>query len=405
MRTICNVARCIVLFSLLAICITACGGSGAGSGPQTIVIGASLPLTGSLASIGTILKAGYQAAVDDVNAAGGLDVQGAKVKVKFVTLDNASDPDKASDQANTLYLQDNAVGLLGPFTPPLTIPISNVAERLKHPLISTATPIQAWLSGRPSGWNYSWDVFFNDSQQTQLPYETANLVQTNKRVAIFNDTEQDGIVQGALWEQNAKQMGYDVVYHAKFPVGTTNFSSQINAAQAADAQILVAQTIPPDAVALFKQIKSLGYHPKLVQVDKGGATVTWPQTLGPLAEGSLTSNFWSASLGYPGTSDILSKAAKLGYTDDSQFADVAASYTIAHVLLDAIEQAHSTDADAVNAAIAKTNKIYPLGHIQFAQNHASTIQAIMMQWQNGKQVQVYPAVTGNKMEFPLPGLS
>ena len=40
-----------------------------------------------------------------------------------------------------------------------------------------------------------------------------------------------------------------------------------------------------------------------------------------------------------------------GYTDNSQFAGVAASYTIAHVLLDAIEQAHSTDADAVNAAI------------------------------------------------------
>jgi hypothetical protein len=29
----------------------------------------------------------------------------------------------------------------------------------------------------------------------------------------------------------------------------------------------------------------------------------------------------------------------------------------------------------------------------------------MMQWQNGKQAQVYPAVTGTKMEFPLPGLS
>jgi branched-chain amino acid transport system substrate-binding protein len=405
MRTICKVARYIILFALLAITITACGSSGGTNGSQTIVIGATLPLTGSLASVGTILKAGYQAAVDDVNAAGGLDVQGAKVKVKFIALDNQSDPNTASDQANTLYLQDNAVGLLGPFTPPLTIPVSNVAERLKHPLISTATPIQAWLSGRPSGWDYSWDVFFNESQQTQLPYLTANEVQTNKRVAIFNDTEQDGIVQGALWQQNARQLGYDVVYHAKFPVGTTNFSSQINAAEAANAQILVAQMIPPDAVALFKQIKALGYHPKLVQVDKGAATVTWPQALGPLAEGSLTSNFWSPSLGYPDTSNILAKAAKLGYTDDSQFAGVAASYSIARVLMDAIEQAHSTDANAVNAAIAKTNKTYPLGHIQFAQNHASTISAIMMQWQNGKQVQVYPTVQGNKMEFPLPGLS
>src|SRR2546429_6963806 len=94
MRTICNVARCIILFSLLAISITACGGSGA-TGSQPIVIGASLPLTGPLASIGTILKAGYQAAIDDVNASGGLNVQGAKAKVSLVILDNASDADKA----------------------------------------------------------------------------------------------------------------------------------------------------------------------------------------------------------------------------------------------------------------------------------------------------------------------
>jgi branched-chain amino acid transport system substrate-binding protein len=235
MRTICNVARCIILFSLLALSIAACGGSGA-TGPQTIVIGATLPLTGPLASVGVILKAGYQQAINDANAAGGLEIQGAKMQLKFVVLDNESDQNKASDQASTLYLQDNAVALLGPFTPPLTIVVSNVAERMKRPLIATTTPVEAWLGGRPSGWNYSWDVFFDENQQTQLAFQTANLTNTNKRVALFTDTEQDGITMGKLWLQKAPQSGYQIAYHATFPVGTTNFSSQIAAAQAANAR-------------------------------------------------------------------------------------------------------------------------------------------------------------------------
>src|SRR5258708_4711556 len=178
-----------------------------------------------------ILKAGYQAAVDDANAAGGVKVNGTQAKIQLVVLDNASDPKTASSQATTLYLQDNAVALLGPFTPPLTISVSNVAERLKRPLIATATPVEAWLAGRPTGWQYSWDVFFDENQQTNLVFQTANLTTTNKRVALFTDTEQDG---------------YTIVYHAVFPVGATNFSSQIAAAKAANAQVLISQMISTD---------------------------------------------------------------------------------------------------------------------------------------------------------------
>jgi branched-chain amino acid transport system substrate-binding protein len=85
MRTTCNVARCLLLFTLLALSIAACGGNGGGgaTGSQTIVIGTTLPLTGPLASVGVILKAAYQAAIDDANAAGGIDVQGTKQKINL----------------------------------------------------------------------------------------------------------------------------------------------------------------------------------------------------------------------------------------------------------------------------------------------------------------------------------
>src|SRR5258707_5335732 len=159
MRSICTVARSLLFCLLLALSIAACGGSGGGTTSTqtaTIPIGATLPLSGALASVGVILKAAYQQAVNDANAAGGIAFNGGKAKINLILLDNASDPNTATSQATTLYLKDNAVALLGPFTPPLTIAVAQVAERLQRPFISTVTPIEAWLSGRPAGYKYSW---------------------------------------------------------------------------------------------------------------------------------------------------------------------------------------------------------------------------------------------------------
>jgi branched-chain amino acid transport system substrate-binding protein len=406
MRTFYKVARCMCFCALLALGIAACGGAGSGAASnQTIVIGATLPLSGPLAVVGPILKAAYQAAVDDANAAGGIQVNGAKAKINLVILDNTSDPNLASSQATTLYLQDNAVALLGPFTPPLTIAVSNVAERLKRPLIATTTPVEAWLAGRPSGWQYSWNIFFDENQQTNMVFQTANLTTTNKRVALFTDTEQDGVTMGKLWLQKAPQYGYTIVYHAVFPVGTTNFSSQIAAAKAANAQVLISQMIPPDATALWKQMKSLSYSPIVAEAEKGASTSTWPQGLGPIAEGALITGFWSKSLGYPGTNDLIAKAVKAGYSNGNEQSGFVAAYSITQVLQDAIVRANSTDPDKLNTAIGQTDKTYTLGPIKFGSNHADAIPAIMLQWQNSNTVQVYPQVSGVTFQAPAQGLA
>ena len=115
---------------------------------------------------------------------------------------------------------------------------------------------------------------------TKLQFDVADTVNTNKKVELFTDTEQDGQVIGALWSQNAPEMGYKDVYHATFPVGTTDFSSFINKAKASGAQIVTTQMVPPDGVALWKQMKSLGYVPKLAFCEKCGNNGGWGQSPG-----------------------------------------------------------------------------------------------------------------------------
>ncbi|MBA2681938.1 MAG: ABC transporter substrate-binding protein [Ktedonobacteraceae bacterium] len=403
MHTMYRKVSTILLVALFMMSLAACGGGGTSGGTQTLVIGTTLPLTGSLASFGPLIQTGYMKAVNDINTSGGLDVGGTKYKIQLVVLDNKSDPNTASQQARTLLLKNNAVALLGAMTPPLDIPISNIGEQLKHPVVQSLTPLQAWLSGRPGGWNYAWDMFFDENQMTNLQFQTSDLVKTNKRVALFTDTEEDGITMGKLWEQKAPQLGYQVVYHAQFPVGTTNFSSQIAAAQAAKADVLIGQMVPPDAAGLWKQIKSLGYQPKTAFCEKCAASSAWRGILGPVAEGTMTVDWWSPSLGLPETNDFVSAYGKNGIT--TELSTIVAMNTVARILFDAISQARSLDPAAINTALGKIDKTYPVGHIQFKANHTAPLIAGMDQWQGANMTRVYPTTQGaSAIKSPTPGL-
>jgi branched-chain amino acid transport system substrate-binding protein len=384
-----------------AVSVAATTGTASRSADE-ITIGASLPLTGPLAPFGPTIKMGYQKAIDEVNKAGGIKVDGGKQKVKLVVLDNKSDPNTASSQARTLYLQNGAVAMLGAATPPLSIPLSKVAEQVHRPFVTSVTPIRAWLSGGPYKW--AWDYFFDELQMTQRQFQASSLVKTNKKVALFTDTEEDGVVMGGLWAKTAPKFGYKIVSHASFPVGTTDFSKYISDAKAKGAQVLIAQMIPPDAIALWKQIKASGWKPVTAFCEKCSNNGAWGKALGKLANGTSEAEWWVPEAGFAGSSSFASVTKKLGGRS-SDVSVVVASYTVAKILFDAIARAGSTDAGKINDAIAKTNKTYPLGPVKFAGDHHATTPIYATQWQNGQTYLVYPPKKGaKKLLAPVPGL-
>jgi branched-chain amino acid transport system substrate-binding protein len=380
-----------------ALLLGGCAATSGGKSSDTIKIGASLPLTGSLASFGPVLQEGYQAAVDGINAKGGISIGGTKQKVELVVLDSASDATKVADQSKTLILRNNVVGLLGSVSPALAIPASNTADLQKVPFVGSLTPVESWKAGNSSGWKYSWDLFFDEKQQTSLPFQTADLTSTNKKVALFTDTEEDGIAMGKLWDAKAPALGYSIAYHASFPVGTTDFTQYVNAAKAAGADIVVTQMIPPDAFALWKQMKAAAYSPKVAFCEKCAAQGAFSKALGALAEGTSVSGLAAPTAG------VLDKfSTKYGNTVD--FAQFAAAYSVASVLIGAIVSAGSTDPTAINTAIGKTNLSTPVGTIKFDKTHADELPAVARQWQGTSQVQVLPKLPGVTLQAPVGGL-
>lgn len=389
-----------------SLVLAGCAGNGGGAAGDEIVIGASLPLTGPLQAFGTSLEAGYEAAFKEINDAGGLEVDGTKHTVKLEVKDNASDGDKASEQAKSLVLDDGAIALLGPATPPLTIPVSAVAEQLKVPLVSTITPIKGWLSGTESGYKYAWDAFFDEVQMTQTQFQASDLVETNKKVAIFTDTEEDGPIQAGLWKDNAKTFGYEVVSHIEFPVGNTNFSSQVAQAKASGADIVMAQIIPPDGIALLKEMKTQGYDPKLLFMEKAGNTGGYVDITEGLANGVLSANWFAEGMGLDREAEFIKNFEEASGGINSNLGTTVNGYSIAMVLADAIKAAGSLEPAAINEAIGKTDAVYPMGPIKFDKDHAAAVKVVQTQWDGKNQILVLTqdGKAANPIVSPVAGL-
>jgi branched-chain amino acid transport system substrate-binding protein len=372
---------------------------------EEIVIGTSLTLTGALGQFGAPLQMGYEKAINEVNDAGGIDIGGVKHKVRLEILDNKSDPNLASEQARELFLEKGAVAQLGSSTPPIVIPISQVADQVGRPMVSTNCPIRAWLTGTQEGWTYAWDVFFDELQMTDVQFQTTDLIDTNKKVALFTDTEEDGVVMGGLWTEKAPDFGYEIVSHATFPVGTTDFEQFIEEARDADAEVLIAQMVPPDAVALWKQMKAVGYQPKAAFCEKCGNSIAWPQALGDVAEGTMAVNWWSPELGLPRTQEFLDEFEDQIGGVSSDLSIVVGAYSVARLLLDAIDRADSLEPDPINEQIAATDYDSPFGHITFAEDHTYGVPVIGAQWRGTNMDLVWPAEqAATEIVTPVPGL-
>ena len=397
----------------LALAAAACSGGG-GTGPAnakvvsaggTVVIGATLSLTGSLGPLGSPLEAAYAQEIANVNASGGIAVGGTKEKLKLVVLDNRGDPGTAGAQALQLVRQDHAVALLGSATAQIVTPVALVAEQLQVPFLTSLMPVETFASGDKDGWKYSWDLFYDEQQQAADAAKALASVPGNKKVVLFTDSDPDSVVERPLYEAAFKADGLDVVGDYTFLAGTTDLSSFVAAAKATGAQLLAGQMAPADGVALWKQLKSAGFHAKAAFLAQASDADSWWQSLGRGAQGTLSEGYWSPGQASPGQLAAITPTLGQKYAGSPGYATAAVGYAVAEVLTDALAKAGAATPGKLNTAIAQADTPTTAGLIRFnASTHTAVTPYYVTQWQDGKLVQVQPPAAGVSFEVPAAGL-
>jgi branched-chain amino acid transport system substrate-binding protein len=389
------------LAAVLTLTTAACGGdSGSGGGGDDggdIVIGSSISLSGGIA-LPQIVD-GYQMAVDEVNAAGGLDVGDSTRQVSLEVLDNRSDTNTMIQQVRSLVLEDEVVALLGSCCQQ-NIDMVAQADSLQVPLVMGALPVE--LLPETQGW--AWDSFQSLADGATGFFELADQANSNKKTVIITNNDAPGVATAELWSSIAADSGYDVAVTAAEPAGTTDFSDAISQAQSADAQVLIAAMTPPDCFALWNQMSALAYEPVVAIGLQCAQTPGWAE-LGEVGDGTLAISHWTPTSGLSQAEQIEAEFGEK-YPNVNDLASVALGYHEAMLLLQAISDAGSTEREAINEAIGNLADFESaLGPVQWEDNKSVT-PTFIGQWDaEGGFTQVWPAEGADELRFPVPGLS
>ena len=114
----------IIFCITVVVAFYACGPSG----PDTIKIGINVPITGDIPKVGEGTKFAAEMWLEDINAAGGLQVGDKKYKVELVIEDNESKAESAVKVATKLITEDEVLAIVGPQSSKQAVPAGGTAN-------------------------------------------------------------------------------------------------------------------------------------------------------------------------------------------------------------------------------------------------------------------------------------
>jgi branched-chain amino acid transport system substrate-binding protein len=207
------------------------------------------------------------------------------------------------------------------------------------------------------------------------------------RVAIFQESTDWGIEMAALWEESAPKFGYEIVVHEEYAPGTTDYTDLILKAQEAEANMVLALPIPPDGIALYRQMGELGYTPDFSFMVRAADVPTW-RDLGTVGDYVVLAPGWSNAMDYPGVEELNAQHVEMeGRPADPM---VGPAYSAVQILVDAIGRAGSLDRQALRDAIAETDMTALIGPVTFRDDGTGEVVTPFLQYQSGVIQLVWP---------------
>src|SRR5262244_117755 len=354
---------------------------------QTVKVGAVVPLTGRYGAGGAQIRAGYEIAVEQINAAGGVTVGGKKMPIELVLLDDESDATKTVARLETLAAQ-GVVAYLGGFGSDLHAAAASVAEKNKIAYLGIAFALNKI---HQQGFKYLFSPFWKSpdiGKHTQGLLALIPAAERPKTVAIFQEKTDWGQEMNAAWTEAGKAAGYQVVVHGEYAPGAKDFSDLILKAKAANADAVFGIPTPPDGMTIVKQMKELGYTPKLSLFIRAPDAQIWSQNLGKDGDYMVLAAGWHHAMKGTGVRELYeAHEKKYGRPADPI---VGPAYACVQILAAAISKAGSTDHAKIRDAIAATDMTTVIGPVKFRPDGTGIVAAAFAQWQNGKQELVYP---------------
>lgn len=348
MKNLKKVLAVLVALTLVVTCFAACGGNEKPEENANVLkIGFSGPLTGDYAQYGNGVKNGAQLAIDEINAAGGIN----GMKLELNAQDDEGDPEKAVNAYNTLVGWGMKLSL-GTVTSGACIAFQGEAKNENmFVLTPSATAVEA-IDG-----DNAFRVCFSDPNQGVA---SADYIADNKvaeKVAVIY--ESSNAYSAGIYDKfaaQAKVKNLNVVEVQSFTSDTkTDFSAQIQAIKSSGADLVFLPIYYSEAQLILTQAKAAGLNVKFFGCDGLDGILTIPNFDTSLCEGVMLLTPFAADATDKYTVNFVTKY-KDAYGVDTMNQFAADAYDAIYIIKAAIEKAGVT-ADMDASAICDALKV------------------------------------------------
>lgn len=294
----------------------------------------------------------------------------AGLNYEVVVKDSQSNPNRATEVAKQLIVDDEVNLMLVASTPETTNPVATTCEAEEVPCISTVAPWQPWFIGQqgnpgdPASWkpfNSVFHFFWGLEDVIAVFTNMWAQVETNKKVGGLFPNDGDGNAWGDKsvgFPPVLEKGGFTLIDPGRYQNLTDDFSAQINAFKSGGCEIITGVMIPPDFTTFWNQAQQQGFKPKVASI---GKAILFPQAVEALGKTghNLSSEVWW-SPNHPFKSSLTGESsAKLAEeftkaTGRPWTQPIGFVHALFEVAVDVMKRADPTDADAVINAIAAT---------------------------------------------------
>jgi branched-chain amino acid transport system substrate-binding protein len=361
---------------------------------------------------GSSIPQAAQLAADEINAAGGVNGR----KIEIVSYDNHSSAPESVRAFQRAVNEDHVNAVIASYISEVVLALEPWTGRLKTVMVTPGAASDVITQNIAKDYEHLKYTFHGYATSTSIADATCAAA---KDLLVGQLHMQSAVVmsEDAAWttpldEEYVKCLpgvGIKVLDHIRFSPDTTDFTPIFNKIEGEKPNVILTG------------ISHVGVQP----------TVQWKQQEVPIpmfgvSSQATNSSFWNDTNGategvlYQGFSGpdvaVTPKTLPFVAAFNKRFGNNPSycgytAYDEVYYLADAIKRAGSTDSDKLVDALEQTDYVGTIGRVQFKGKdspnpHAlkigeGTITGLMLQWQNGKQVNLWPAnVANGKLKFP-----
>ena len=332
---------------------------------------------------------------EQVNAAGGLNVKGAKRPVELISSDDRSEIETCVRSYEKLMGSDKVDLILPPWGSNANFAVAPLANRHGYPFIAPTALSKKLIE-------LKLPYFFLMLQQPQpMMNALVELLKGNgaKTAAVVYVDDLFGLENYAALKVALGGSGISLVEDKSYPLGVKDLSPVLRGIKDKNPDAFIALSYPPDTILASKQSKEVGFNPKFFYASVGTAYPLYKQVMGASAEGVLGMGSWNRKSSMAAQAYFDAHVKRFNKEPDRWAS--GATWASLEILQAAVAKA-GLDRKAIRDYVANNSHDTVVGKIRFQGSENIATPGAVSQWQGNEFEVVWPKsiATGSLVTKP-----